>query len=148
MKPFKVAASVVVVVLLGAAGFYVYKIGPMGAAVVVHEHKIGELEKRATSAEQKLDEHDKRIAVLESTVKTQGEAIAKTAADLAATRIELGHAEEKLESVEARVATGEMERTKLMDEVSVLRRKVEHLEKDLVKRIEVLEKLNEGKLQR
>jgi chromosome segregation ATPase len=148
VKPFKTAAAIVAIVVLAAGGFLLYKVGPMEAVVGRHEMKIGDLEKRATSAEQKLDEHDKRIAILESQVRVQGDSIAKIQADLGATRIQLEDAEGKLKQVEGRVATGETERAKLADEVAILRRKVDALEKDLVKRVEVLEKLNEGKVQK
>ena len=148
MKSIKFVLVIVIVLVLAGAAVYVVKLGPMGVQVLDHEVKIVQLEKRATSAEQKLDEHDKRIAVLESSVKAQGQEISRTQADLAAARIELSQAQEKLEQHEGRLSVVETERAKLAEEVTLLRKRVEHLEKDLVKRIEVLEKLTEGKVQK
>src|SRR5277367_248156 len=131
---------VLLLLLTGSIG-YMLQVVPLNLAVVNHERKIVALEDRATLDEKTLRDHDKRIAVLESSVKVQGEDLARVRADLEAARSEL-------RTVSNRVTEGEKERMQLQDDVAALKARVSAMEKDLVKRIEVLEKMNDGKAQR
>jgi chromosome segregation ATPase len=141
-----IALAILIALLLG--GYYVSKTLPLAGNVERHEKKIQELDDKTTKHETKLEDHEKRITVLEADLKAEREALAATRADLQAARTELAAAEKRLEETETKVKAGDEERAKLADDVGALRRRVDLLEKDLVKRVEVLEKLNESKLQR
>jgi chromosome segregation ATPase len=154
VKTWKLVLPLVLVLAGAVGGIYLSQMSPIGI-VVEHERRLREtegraaaLESRATTAEQKLADHEKRIGVLEKTVEAEAAELSVVHQDLEKTRKDLTAGQERLAELDKKVDVGAQERVRLDEEVQRLRAKVDALEKDLVKRIEVLEKLTDAKAQR
>ncbi len=162
MKLWKFGVGLLLVVAaFGGGAVLTTRLGTIGK-ITEHEVRIDRTEKnvavlesRTTTVEQRVDDHEKRIQELERERQEALAELARLKEDLARTRAALEEGEKRLKIAEDKLAQGDKDARALADEVSKLRAALEadrlardRLEKDVLKRLEVLEKLNDAKLQR
>lgn len=162
MKLWKLVVALVLLLLLIFVALYFWQLLPMAATLVRHEARIdgtekraGELEKRATVDEQKLDDHEKRLAVLEkarlvaeSDLAEQKASLARLEAEVAALRAAVAESSKAALAREAERTHKDDEARQLLEDLARRDADFAAQQKELLKRVETLEKLTESKAQR